>query len=251
MPENSRRRFLQNGLMSLVAVPFLRHTTWAKSSGVSVTLDGRAEKLGNEIVSFGLPLPFDFLRDARKVRVVDKRGVEAPAAVRSLEPWRIGGRDGSIRSLLIQFRADFSKQKTQRVTVSFDARPHTARAEFLPVSYQKAPRVVAVLPADWLCASGIVGPQTPAASSGEYSRYDRFVEKNFPGSLAYLDSQVYHEWLFDRTSCYYKMYVRTGERKYLDAAYHAANFVRTHTKDRKSTRLNSSHVSESRMPSSA
>jgi hypothetical protein len=40
---------------------------------------------------------------------------------------------------------------------------------------------------------------------------------------------VYHHWLFDRTTCYYKMYVRTGERRYLEAAHRAATFVRTHT----------------------
>ncbi len=237
MPENSRRLFLINGLMSLVAAPLLRHTTWAADRGVTITLEGRAEKLANETVSFGLPLPFGFLRDARKARVVDERGVELPAAVRSLEPWRIGGREGSIRSLLIQFKLDFSREKTQRVKVSFDVRPRSTQFEFVPVSQTlidqhglTGPRVKAVLPADWLCSSGVVGPQVPATESGTYSSYDRFVEKNFPGSLRYLDSQVYHEWLFDRTTCYYKMYVRTGESKYLDAAYHAANFVREHTK---------------------
>ena len=232
MPENSRRRFLQNGLMALTAVPLLR---WTNDGGVAVTLEGRAEKLGNETVSFGLPLPFNFLRDPQKVRVVDERGVELRLAIRSLEPWRTGGREGSIRSLLIQFKADFSKRKTQRVRVSFDARARVPRSEFIPVSQTliddlKGPRVAAILPADWLCASGIVGPQVPATESGAYASYDRFVEKNFPGSLKYLDSQVYHEWLFDRTTCYYKMYVRTGDSKYLDAAYHAANFVREHTK---------------------
>ena len=237
MTQNSRRRFLQNGLMSLIAVPLLRHTKWAADGGVMITLEGRAEKLGNETVSFGLPLPFGFLNDTRKARVVDEHGVELPAAVRSLEPWRLGGREGSIRSLLIQFKADFSKQRTQHINVSFDARQRAARQEFVPVQQTlideqglKGPRVAAVLPGRWLCASGIVGPQVPATQSGAYSSYDRFVEKNFPGSLRYLDSQVYHEWLFDRTTCYYKMYVRTGERKYLDAAYHAANFMREHTR---------------------
>jgi hypothetical protein len=139
--------------------------------------------------------------------------------------------------LLIQFKADFSTQKTQRVTVTFKARQSHVSPSFVPVSKTlideaglKGPRVVAILPADWLCASGIVGPQVPASQSGAYSSYDTFVEKNFPGSLAYIDSKVYSEWLFDRTTCYYKMYVRTGERKYLDAAYHAANFLRQHTK---------------------
>ena len=83
MPENSRRRFLQNSLLSLMAVPLLRHTIWAADSGVTITLAGRAEKLGPETVSFGLPLPFGFLNDARKVRVVNEHGVELPAAVRN------------------------------------------------------------------------------------------------------------------------------------------------------------------------
>jgi hypothetical protein len=220
--------------MSLVAVPLLRHTA---QSGVTVTLEGRAEKLGEEVVSFGLPLPFGFLRDVQKVRVVDEHGVELPAAVRSLEPWRTGGREGSIRSLLVQFKADFSRRKTQRVVVSFNASRSRVESNFVPVSKTlidadglKGPRVLAVLPADWLCASGVVGPQVPAAQSGAYASYDSFVEKNFPGSLKYLDSKVYSEWLFDRTTCYYKMYARTGESKYLDAAYHAANFVRLHTR---------------------
>src|SRR5689334_10802383 len=213
MQENSRRRFLRNSLMSLMAVPLLRHTNWGAGGGVTITLEGRAEKLRNETVSFGLPLPVGFLHNVQKVRVVDEREVELPAAVRSLEPWRTGGREGSIRSLLIQFKADFSKRKTQRVRVSFDARARVPRSEFIPVSQTliddlKGPRVAAILPADWLCASGIVGPQVPATESGAYASYDRFVEKNFPGSLKYLDSQVYHEWLFDRTTCYYKMYVR-------------------------------------------
>ena len=233
MPENSRRLFLKNSLMSLVAVPVLNHITWAATESVTVTLEGRADNLGDEIVSFGLPLSFGFLHESQKVRIADERGAEVPAAVRSLEPWRTGGRDGSIRSLLIQFRTDFSKQKTRRVVISFNTRRTHSSPAFVPVSQTlieasglKGPRVAAVLPADWLCRSGIVGPQVPATQSGEYSSYDRFVEKNFPGSLAYLDSKVYHEWLFDRTTCYYKMYVRTGDSKYLDAAYHAANFVR-------------------------
>jgi len=237
MTDRSRRLFLKNSLMSLMAVPLSRHAYWARNERVTVTLEGRAQDLGSEIVSFGLPLPFGYLNDARKVRVVDEGGTEIPVAVRSLEPWRTGGREGSIRSVLIQFKSDFSKQKTQRVTVIFNANRSRVDSDFVPVSRTlidedglKGPRVLTVLPADWLCASGIVGPQVPAALSGAYASYDGFVEKNFPGSLKYLDSNVYSEWLFDRTTCYYKMYVRTGESKYLDAAYHAANFVRLHTK---------------------
>ena len=192
--------------MSLLAVPLSRYAAAEKNDRIEITLEGRAADLGNEVVSFGLPLPYGFLNDPHKVMIVDERGIEFPAAVRSLEPWRTGGKEGSIRSLLIQFKSDFSKEKTQRITVTFnEVRP--SNKDFVPVSKTlieedglKGPRVLAVLPAEWLCASGIVGPQIPANRSGVYSSYDRFVEKNFPGSLAYLDSKVYHEWLYDRTS---------------------------------------------------
>ena len=165
-------------------------------------------------------------------------GQEIQAAVRPLEPWRIDGKQGSIRSLQIQFRASFDHEKTQTVKVVF-GRPSSLKhtSHFVAVSDTlidptglKGPRVLALIPAKWLCDSWIVGPQVPAAESGPYSAYDRFVEKNFPGSLKYIDSETYHHWLFDRTTCWYKMYVRNGDRKYIEAAYQAAHFVRTHTK---------------------
>ena len=236
---DSRRSFVKNGLLFLLGTRFARVPLQAslQRSEVAVTLEGRATDLGNELVSFGLPLPFGFLTDPRKVRVLAEDGQETTAAVRSLEPWRNGGREGGVRSLLIQFKSDFSRKHTKRVRVLFHQARQEGSHEFVPVSQTlideaglKGPRVTALLPARWLCDSRIVGPQTPATSSGEYAAYDRFVENNFPGSLAYLDSQVYHEWLFDRTSTYYKMYARTGDRKFLDAAYHTAHFVRQHTK---------------------
>jgi hypothetical protein len=234
--ENSRRAFLKQALLSAFAVPLTRKLFPAGGS-VVVRLEGQADDPRNELVSFGLPLPSGFLNDASRVRVVGDDGAELVAAVRSLEPWRVGGKAGSIRSLLIQFPLDFSKRKSREVTVWFDRRAKQTRSEFASIASTlrdekglRGPRVLALLPAEWLCASGIVGPQTPAALSGSYSSYDQMVEKNFPGSLAYLDSLAYANWLFDRTACYYKMYVRSGDGKYLQAAYHAANFVREHTK---------------------
>ena len=203
---------------------------------VEVRLVGRAADLGEETVSFGLPLPPDFLSDAARVRVVDAAGVELPAATRALEPWRLGGREGSIRSLLVQFKSDFRGGREKRVRVLFHRTPRRRGGPLVPVQETlverdglKGPRVLAVLPAGWLCDSWVVGPQTPAAESGEYAAYDRFVERNFPGSLKYLDSKVYHEWLYDRPTNYFKMYARTGDPKFLEAGYTAAHFMRLNT----------------------
>ena len=110
--------------MSLAAVPLLRHTAWAAPESVPVILEGRADDLGDEIVSFGFPLPFGFLRDSQNVRITDERGAEVKIAVRSLEPWRVDGRDGSIRSLLFQFKLNFSKR---RMSISTTLRHQSRR----------------------------------------------------------------------------------------------------------------------------
>jgi hypothetical protein len=206
-------------------------------SEVTVTLAARVKDPGKELVNLGLPLPPGFLNDAKLVRVYGEDGVEVEAAVRSLEPWRIDGKDGTIRSLQIQFRPDFHKRERMAVKIAF-GRPRTKNADvFVPVAETlidpdglKGPRVLALIPAKWLCDAWVVGPQVPASESGPYSGYDRLVEKNFAGSLQYIASTRYDHWLFDRTTCWYKMYVRTGEQKFLQAAYEAANFVRTHSR---------------------
>ena len=56
----------------------------SKSEQVIVQLEGRANDLRDEVVSFGLPLPFGFLNDPREVRVLAEDGTELVAAVRSL-----------------------------------------------------------------------------------------------------------------------------------------------------------------------
>jgi len=236
--KTSRRSFLANSALSVLALPFASRVLGARlPNEIEVTLIAQAKDSALENVSFGLPLPLKFVKNASNVSVFTQSGQELTAAVRSLEPWRNQGSDGSIRSVLIQFKLDFTGQKTQRVRVRFGSRRQKDERVFVPIEQTlldedglNGPRVVALIPPQWLCESGIVGPQVPSSESRKYRSYDEFVEKSFPGSLAYINSQVYHEWLFDRTTCYYKMYVRTGDPKYFSAAYHAANFMRQHTK---------------------
>src|ERR1700676_5030699 len=115
----SRRSFVQTGLMSLLAGRTALAPALAVESDrvaeVEITLEGRTANLGRELVNFGLPLPPGFLTDPRDVRVINNLGQEISAAVRVLEPWRIGGSEGSIRSLLIQFTSDFSRERAQRI----------------------------------------------------------------------------------------------------------------------------------------
>src|ERR1051325_8445902 len=154
----SRRDFLSSGLALLAAGRAALGSgaagARARTGEVEVTLVGRAQDLGREeVVSFGVPLPPGLLSDARRARVVDASGTEVSAAIRSLEPWRIGGREGGVRSLLVQFRRDCSREREQKVKVVFE-RPRGPRVEeFVPVARTlldaeglKGPCVLAILP---------------------------------------------------------------------------------------------------------
>ena len=189
-------------------------------------------------VAFAVPLPPSLLDDPARVRVLDAGGRELTANVQALEPWRVGGRDGALRAVGIQLLLDVVPGARHELRVEFNgtrrARPRLASAipfadTLIEPSGRQGPRVQTRLPAGWLCASGVVGPQVVARTSGPYADYDRFVERSFPESLRYLDSEVYHHWLFDRPTAWYTHYVRTGDQRYLDAAGHAAAFMRAHS----------------------
>jgi hypothetical protein len=56
--DNSRRRFIKNVLFSVLAAPLARHLPILATRQIKVRLEGRASNLAEEVVSFGLPLPF-------------------------------------------------------------------------------------------------------------------------------------------------------------------------------------------------
>jgi len=241
----NRRSFLRGaGAFALTPLRDFKAQAPRREPSVAVTLVSRVGSARGELVNVGVPFPPAAVSDPAQVRLETDRGVAFPVAVRVLERWprRLGDTvdgSGSIRALQIQFRSDVDHDRPSRVRLVISDRPERVSSEIVPVRDTlidadgvKGPRVLALLPAVWMCASELVGPQAPARSSGVFEGYDRFVDRNFPGSLRYIDSDVYHHWLFDRTSTYYTQYARTGERRFLDAAYHCANFVRLHTEMR-------------------
>ena len=90
MSEFSRREFL----LAAAAAALAGRAAGAQSPlkiprpgrSLDVTLVGRADDLGEEVVSFGMPLPPDFLMDAGRVVVLDEHRGEVAATTRALEP---------------------------------------------------------------------------------------------------------------------------------------------------------------------
>lgn len=218
---------------------------------VDVTLAPQGDAAGPVVVSFGLPLGPGWLADDKRVRVLGADGAEIPAFTRPLAQWWIDGKPGTIRSVLIQFEIKVEDRTPRKVTIVWD-RPRqqsraveTAAAETQvelktepPPEYAskalrfvfRSPKVLAVLPARWLCDSLVVWQQVPAQANRAAPWFDEHLVRHFDRSTWNIsaNSANFEAHLFDRPATYAKVYARYGEAKYLTAMLKAIDFYIQH-----------------------
>jgi hypothetical protein len=203
-------------------------TSSAPAADITVSLKANVASPGSdETVSFGLPLPPDHLTDPAQVAVFDN-GTEIPAYVETLVPWRWEN-TGGIRSVLIQFQMDLSGITEKEVAVRTGvARTQSISAKtpientLVDTEGEQGPRILALLPAQWMCDSWIAGPQIPAsANTGAYSGYENWIQDNFPGTMDY-DYALAEPWLYDRPTTLYKIYIRYGAGAFGEDVFKAA-----------------------------
>ena len=178
-------------------------------------------------VNFAVPLAPGILMDASSVRVL-AGATEIPAATRALA---LHG-DGSVRSVQVQVDADPSTTLTIELGVA-----GAGGVTMVPVADTLAgsgnavhPGVWAVLPADVLSASGVVGPMIPhdevAGSAldpwGELCDYVTWDTDAF-----LVDASTSRDvWLYDRVTAMYRGYAMTGGVAPLRSAYREAAIYR-------------------------
>jgi hypothetical protein len=218
---------------------------------VEVTLVPQAAAAGPAVVSFGLPFGPGWLSDDKRLRVVAADGTEIPAFTRPLAQWWIDGKPGTARSVLVQFEITVADKTPRKVTVAWDKpRRQTRPAEVpaadtqvelnvdppagfaasaLPFSY-RCPKVLAVLPAPWLCDSLVVWQQVPATGNRAAPWFDEHLVRHFERSTWNIAANQanFEAHLFDRPATYAKVYARYGEAKYLTAMLKAIDFYIQH-----------------------
>ena len=217
---------------------------------IEVHLQANVEQPGMETVSLGVPFPPDAIQAGSELSVFQD-GKELPVSSKVLAPWRLDGISGSPRSVLVQFPLDFAEKREQTVTVRWD-KPRsrnlggiTAVKDLLifktiesttqfegqkkssPVTLRyEEPRVLAVLPARWLCASWIVGPQISTAEDRWLPDFERQWQTLFEPQTKSTLSSNFAEQQLDRAITYYKVYARTGQPRAALESYRIATFYR-------------------------
>ena len=239
-----------------VTLEVTRRPEWPgpPDSRVEVKLAPQVDTVGSVLVSFGLPFGPGWLSDDNQLRVLNADGAEIPAFARPLAWWWIDGKQGTVRSVLVQFEFECRERKPQSVTIAWD-RPRTkTRSAEVPVAqtqvamkvnpppeYAKyadsfeyrCPNVLAVLPARWLCDSLLVWQQVPASENRSAPWFDEHLVAKFDRSTWNISANAkkYEAHLFDRPATYAKIYARYGEAKYLLAMLKALDFYLQHLGD--------------------
>ncbi len=189
---------------------------------VEVTLTPQVGYGGVQRVNFAVPLAPGMLREEGRVRVI-ARGVELPAARRGLARHP----DGSLRSVQIQIETAVSKDQILELRIGeAPATPPLALADvattLAAADGSLGPRVWARLPAAWLSASGVAGPQLPEARTTGAARagFERVCDYASHTIAAFMPAATRKDaWLYDRGTVMYRGYVRRGDFMTLETAY--------------------------------
>jgi len=200
-------------------------------SSVTVTLVPQGDESAKAVVSFGVPFGPDVLSDDKKIRATDEGGKELAVYTEPLAHWCIDAKKGSLRSVLVQFEAPASR----KVTLSWDRARTASRPNRTPTAETRTiksdegfdfhvPKVLALLPTEWLCATRVAWQQVPASENKAAPWFDQHLNEQFPGSLPNIATKSVEAHLYDRPATYAKIYVRHGEEKHLLAALKANDF---------------------------
>jgi hypothetical protein len=202
----------------------------APLSSIAVHLVPQAGVSGSVRVNFAVPLQAGQLADAARVRVLHG-GAELASA------GRVGARsgDGSARSVQLQVELDIRGETD--LTVALGQPAAAGDLTLVPVSSTlvdpsgtRGPRVWALLPAEWLSASGAFGPQTTEASvagtpSAAWSRVCDYAAWDVNEFLK--QQGTAGVWLYDRGTVMYRGYARQGSLVPLESAYRETAIYRS------------------------
>ncbi len=228
-----------------VTLKVTHRPAWVKSAATSivVVLTPQTDGGGMHVVSFGVPFGQGVLADDAAIRVTDAAGNEVAAFTKPLAYWGTDGKKGRIRSALVQFEMEFAGKAAKKVTITWDKPRTKVRKEQTPTAQTQdvrkdedfefhCPKVLATLPADWLCASGVAWQQVPANANKSADWFDKHLVEQFPGSVKNIATQSVEAHLYDRPATYAKIYVRYGEEKYLLAALRSNDFYIQHLNEK-------------------
>ncbi len=212
-----------------------------KQLNTTVTLqpDTEIEPHTSELVTFALPIAEGVVHDISEIQVI-AMGLEQPIVAKAGLRWHWS--DNSIRSVTIQLQNVDMTLGNILLTITNNGRdtqkdlieqPHNngwaiADANKANMPY---PRIFAIHDKSYLATSGLI-PQY-ASSEGESDQFEQYQVgqfKRWSGGLNFSISSGAN-WLFDRSTSYFKAYMTTGRVEFLKEAILSKQFYFSHVRN--------------------
>lgn len=193
---------------------------------ITLTADTAITPTIAELVTFGLPIAEGMISSTDQIRV-EQNNIALPVAVSAGMRWHWS--DNSLRSVTIQLHNVDMSSGDIVLTITDDGRDTSGDLIMQPVldgwvaaGADKAgmsyPRIFALHDTDYLADSGLIPPYAPApAVQDDYENLVVGQYTNWSGDLDY-DASRSGDWLFDRSTAYFKNYMTTGRVEFLKEA---------------------------------
>jgi hypothetical protein len=193
----------------------------------------------NELITFALPIAEGLVQDTSSIKVTVK-GVEQAIFAKAGLRWHWS--DNSIRSVTIQLQNVDMTLGNIELTITNNGRdltkdlseqPHaegwaTAGPDKANMLY---PRIFALHDKNYLATSGLIPPYLSSQGADDsFEQYQLSQLKQWSGNLNYTTSSSAN-WLFDRSSAYFKAYMTTGLVEFLKEAILSKQFYFSHVRN--------------------
>jgi len=202
------------------------------NTNVTLTADNQITPKRNELVTFALPLAPGVVTDTSEIKVTIN-GIEQASFVKQGLMWH--WHDDSIRSVTIQLQnidmrnGDITLSITNLGrNISNDLTEHDHSNGWTTAGLNKAnmqyPRIFALHDTQYLSDTALIPPYLPApAIEDDFEKYQLEQFNRWSGGLNFNKSTAAN-WLFDRSSAYFKVYMTTGRVEFLKEAFLSKQF---------------------------
>jgi hypothetical protein len=207
-------------------------TSKTLNTNVTLTADNQITPQMNELVTFALPLAPGVVIDTSEINVA-LNGVKQAIFVKSGLMWH--WQDNSIRSVTIQLQNVDMRHGDVTLSITNSGREtgndlveHEHIKGWTSAGVNKAnmlyPRIFALHNTQYLSITGLIPPYSPApAIDDNFEKYQLKQFSLWSGNLNFNKSSGAN-WLFDRATAYFKIYMTTGRVEFLKEAFISKQF---------------------------
>ncbi|MBA6265142.1 VCBS repeat-containing protein [Colwellia sp. Bg11-12] len=202
------------------------------NTSMTLTADNNIIPHANEIITFGLPIAQGLVKNTDEISIY-LNGIEQAFFVKKGLLWH--WQDNSIRSITLQLQGIDMRSGNLTLSITNTGRDTSKDLTEQPhhngwakagedKAYMPYPRIFALHDKHYLATTALIPSYTPSpAVPDDFEKYQLAQFQRWSSKLNFNKSSGVN-WLFDRSSAYFKVYMTTGRVEFLKEAFISKQF---------------------------